>query len=215
MTGRFHAVFSVLFAVVLLNPPTPAAFALDADPALIAAPDKKPFVMTVMGVRKAFPVAADTIRVELGAAINSGPLNELSTYCIVSEDDPEYAYENFVQPFSVSFPKDHSVPEASVPKGFKSESKPANITEFKRETVDVKLHAPMQPGKSYAVIIYGYGSDVVSAGRAAYKFTYDPADIPKAPDIQHKPDLLTLTVLGLRGLDSVGNGIIRLEFGPF
>ncbi len=214
MTGRFNAVFSVLIAVVMTNASLQAAFALDADPALIAAPDKKPFVMTVMGVRKAFPVAADTIRVELGAAINSGPLNELSTYCIVSEDDPEYAYENFVQPFSVSFPKDHSVPEASVPKGFKSESKPANITEFKRETVDVKLHAPMQPGKSYAVIIYGYGSDVVSAGRAAYKFTYDPADIPKAPDIQHKPDLLTLTVLGLRGLDSVGNGIIRLEFGP-
>ena len=214
MPGRFYAAFSVLFAVAMQNLPTPAAFALDADPALIAAPDKKPFVMTVMGVRKAFPVADDTIRVELGAATNSAPLNELDAFRIVSEDDPEYAYENFVQPTFVVFPEDHSVPDASVPKGFKSESKPANIIEFKRETVDVKLHAPMQPGKHYAVIVYGYGSDVVSAGRAAYEFRYDPADISKAPDIKHKPDLVTLTVLGLRGLDSVGNGIIRLEFGP-
>jgi hypothetical protein len=214
MTGRFYTTLFVLFTVSLLKSPIPAAFALDADPVLIAATDKKPFVMTVMGVRKAFPVAADTIRVELGAAINSGPLKELNTYCIVSEDDPEYAYEKFVQPLSVSLPRDHNVLESVVPNGFKSESKPANITEFKRETVDVKLHAPMQPGKSYAVIIYGYGSDVVSAGRAAYEFTYDPADIPNAPDIGHEPDLVTLTVLGLRGLDSVGNGIIRLEFGP-
>ncbi len=214
MTGRFYAVFSVLFAIAMQSLPTPAAFALDADPVLISATDKKPFVMTVMGVRKAFPVAADTIRVELGAAINSGPLGELNAYRIVSEDDPEYAYEKFVQPFSVSFPENHNVLESGVPKGFKSESKPANITEFKRETVDVKLHAPMQPGKSYAVIIYGYGSDVVSAGRAACEFTYAPADIPNAPDIGHEPDLATLTVLGLRGLDNVGNGIIRLEFGP-
>ena len=214
MTGRFYAVFSVLSVVALMNMPSPAAFALDADPALIAAPDKKPFVMTVMGVRKAFPVAADTIRVEIGAASNSAPLKELNAFRIVSKDDPEYAYENFVQPAFVSIPEDHSVRELEVPKGFKSDSKPSNVTEFRRETVDVKLHAPMQPGKSYSVIVYGHDSDVISAGRTAYEFRYDPSDIPNAPDIQHKPDLMTLSVLGLRGLDSVGNGIIRLEFGP-
>jgi len=214
MTGRFTASFSALFMIVLLNMPGTAVFALDADPVLIAAPDKKPFIMTVMGVRKAFPVAADTIRVEIGMASNSGPLNELSAYRIVSEDDSEYAYEKFVQPADVSFPSEHSILEAAVPDGFKSESKESNITEFKRETVDLKLHAPMQAGKAYAVITHGRGSDVVSAGRAAYEFRYDPADIPNAPDVQHKPDLMTLTALGLRGLDSVGNGIIRLEFGP-
>jgi len=214
MTGRSYAVISALVAVALLTMPVPAAFALDADPALLATPDKKPFVMAVMGVRKAFPVAPDTIRVEVGAASNSGPLNELNAYRIVSEDDPEYAYKKFVPPVSISFPKDHSVMEAVVPEKFKSESDAANITEFKRETVDIKLPSPMQPGKTYAVVIYGSSSDVVSAGRAASEFTYDPADIPNAPDIQHKPSLMTLTALGLRGLDSVGNGIIRLEFGP-
>ena len=214
MTGRFTALFSALFMIALLSVPGTAAFALEADPVLIAAPDKKPFIMTVMGVRKAFPIAEDMIRVEIGMASNSGPLNELSAYRIVSEDDPEYAYEKFVQPANVSLPSDHSVVEAIVPDGFKSESKEANITEFKRDTVDLKLHSPMQPGKAYAVITYGRGSDVVSAGRAAYEFRYDPADVAKAPDVKHAPDLMTLTALGLRGLDSVGNGIIRLEFGP-
>ena len=214
MTGRFHSIVSGLFPLALLTLPIPAAFALDADPVLLEAPDKKPFVMTVMGVRKAFPVAADVIRVEIGMASNSGPLRELDAYRIVSEDDPEFAYEKFVQPSDVTCPENHSVTELAVPKGFKAESKPADIREFKRETVDLKLHAPMQQGKTYAVITRGHGSDVVSAGRAAYKFKFDAADIAKAPDVEHKPELRTLTALGLRGLDSVGNGIIRLEFGP-
>ena len=151
MTGRYY-ILSGLFLVCLSGIHVPAASALDADPALLAAPDKKPFVMTVMGVRRAFPVASDTIRVEVGAATNSGPLYELNAFRIVSEDDPEYAYERFVQPAEVSFPDNHSVTEAVVPEGFKAESKEANITEFKRETVDVKLHAPMQPGRTYSVI---------------------------------------------------------------
>lgn len=216
MTGRSRPVFafSGLSLVCLLSAGTSAVRALDADPALIAAMDRKPFVMTVMGVRKAFPVAPDTIRVEIGAASNTAPLHELGAYRIVSEDDPEYAYDKFIQPAEVSFPKEHSIEEVSVPRGFKAESTPANVSEFKRETVDLKLHAPMQPGKSYAVISFGHGTNVISAGRAAYEFRYDPADIPNAPDVRHEPDLMTLTVLGLRGLDSVGNGIIRLEFGP-
>lgn len=217
MTGRLHHTFALsglFFAGVLAAGISSAIYALDADPALIAAPDKKPFVMTVMGVRKAFPVASDTIRVEVGAASNSGPLYELGAFRIVSGDDPEYAYEKFIRPAEISFPKNHSVSEVSVPKGFKAESGAANITEFKRDTVDLKLHTPMRQGKSYAVITLGHGSDVISAGRAAYEFRYDPADMANAPDIQHEPDLRTLTALGLRGLDSVGNGIIRLEFGP-
>jgi len=214
MTGRFYAVLSVLSAVALLNMPFPAASALDADPALIATPDKKPFVMTVMGLRTAFPVAPDTIRIELGAANNLDTLGELETYGIVSEDDPEYAYEKFVQPVVVSYPANHRVAEVDVPKGFTPEAKAANITTFRRDTVDLKLHSPMEQGKHYAVIVYGTHTGVTSAGRVAYEFCFDPADIPNAPDVQHKPDLMTLSALGLRGLDSVGNGIIRLEFGP-
>ncbi len=213
MTGRLHTVLSGFFLVCLTGLPV-IAHALDADPALIAAPDKKPFVMTVMGVRKAFPAAADVIRVEVGAACNPSPLYELDAFRIVSEDDPEYAYEKFVQPAGVSFPEHHSFSEVSVPEGFKSESKAASITEFKRESVDLKLHAPMQPGRTYAVVTRGHNSDVLSAGRAACQFRYDPADLANVPDAGRKPDLMTLTALGLRGLDSVGNGIIRLEFGP-
>ena len=214
MAGKKNPVLFGLFPVVLLAVELSAAYALDGDPALLATPDKKPFIMTVMGVRKAFPVAADTIRVEIGAATNTAVAAELQSYRIVSEDDPEYAYESFVRPRAVSRRKNGSVLEAGVPDGFKAETKAAGISEFKRETIDLTLHAPMKPGKTYAVISHGVGSDVLSAGRAGYQFVYDPDDIAKAPDIQHKPDLMTLTALGLRGLDSVGNGIIRLEFGP-
>ena len=214
MTGRLHPVLSVLFLMSMFAAGTRSSFALDADPALIAAPDKKPFVMTVMGVRKAFPVADDVIRVEIGAASCSNVFNELDSYRIVSEDDPEYAYEKFVLPVDVVYPKNNSFVEVSVPEKFKAEAKPANITEFKRDSVDLKLHAPMRPGKTYAVVTHGHNSDVLSAGRTACQFRFDPADIAKAPDVRHKPDLMTLTVMGLRGLDSVGSGIIRLEFGP-
>ena len=37
MTGRFYTTLFVLFTASLLNPPHQAAFALDADPVLIAA----------------------------------------------------------------------------------------------------------------------------------------------------------------------------------
>ena len=214
MPGRLHPVFPALALVCMFFAGNPSVYALDADPALIAAPDKKPFVMTAMGVRKAFPVASDTIRIEIGMASNSGPFRELGAYRIVSEDDPEYAYEKFVRPIDVTYPKIHSVTEATVPEGFKSESKPANITEFKRETVDLKLPAPMRSGRTYAVVTRGNGTDVVSSGRASYEFKFEESDIAKAPDVEHAADLMTLTLLGLRGLDSVGNGIIRLEFGP-
>ena len=211
MTGRLHPVLSGFFLVCLTGLPV-IAHALDADPVLLGAPDKKPFVMTVMGVRKAFAVAPDRIRVEIGIAANTSPLNALNAYRIVSEDDSEYAYDRFVKPEAVSFPAGHLVTEAVVPDGFKAESSAANITSFSRETVDLKLPVPMKSGKTYSVVIYGYGPDVVSGGRTAAGFTYDPADTP--PEIAHKPDSMTLTALGLRGLDSVGNGIIRLEFGP-
>ena len=214
MSGRLHSILSFLLLSCLLSIWGRTVLALDGAPALLDTPDKKPFVMTVMGVRKAFPVAADVIRLEIGMSSNTGPLKELDAFRIVSEDDPEYAYEKFVRPSDVTFPKNHSVTEVSVPDGFKAEAKSANISEFKRETVDLKLHAPMLPGRTYAVITHGHGSDVVSAGRAAYQFRFDAAALSNVPDVEHEPDLMTLTVLGLRGLDSVGNGIIRLEFGP-
>ena len=186
MSGRLHSVLFCLLLSCLLSIGARTVQALDGDPALLDTPDKKPFVMTVMGVRKAFPVAADVIRLEIGMSSNAGPLKELDAFRIVSEDDPEYAYEKFVRPSDVTFPKNHSVTEVSVPEGFKAEAKSANITEFKRETVDLKLHAPMLPGKTYAVITHGHGSDVVSAGRAAYQFRFDTAALSNMPDVEHE-----------------------------
>ena len=153
MTGRLHPVLSGFFLVCLTGLPV-IAHALDADPVLLGAPDKKPFVMTVMGVRKAFAVAPDRIRVEIGIAANTSPLNALNAYRIVSEDDSEYAYDRFVKPEAVSFPAGHLVTEAVVPDGFKAESSAANITSFSRETVDLKLPVPMKSGKTYSVVIY-------------------------------------------------------------
>ena len=213
MFERFRTVvFSGILPILTLLPA--AASALEADPAMIEAPDKKPFVMTVFGLRKAFPIAEDTIRVEIGQATASGTTDEVDSYRITSEDDPDFAYESFIKPVDVSIPSNAKVEEAVVPEGFKAESGGANVSSFNRHTADLKLHTPMKPGCSYAVVAMGHGSDMVSAGRTGFEFTYDPEDLKKVPDIQHPPELLTLTALGLRGLDSIGNGIIRLEFGP-
>ena len=214
MFERFRTVvFSgILPALAILLPA--AASALDADPALIAAPDKKPFTMTVFGLRRAFPVAEDVIRVEIGPATASGTLGELDSYRITSEDDPDFAYESFIKPVDVVVPAAGKVEEAVVPEGFKAESGAANISSFSRCTADLKLHAPLKEGCTYAVVALGHGSDMVSAGRTGFEFQYDPADLAKVPDLQHPANIMTLTVLGLRGLDSVGDGIIRLEFGP-
>ena len=214
MFARFRTVvFSGILPTVLTLLPA-AASALDADPALIEAPDKKPFTMTVFGLRKAFPIAEDAIRVEIGPATASGTLKELDSYRITSEDDPDFAYESFIKPVDVIVTEAGKVEEAVVPEGFKAETGGANITSFSRYTADLKLHTPMKPGCTYAVVAIGHGSDMVSAARTGFEFKYDPADLAKVPDIKHPPELRTLTALGLRGLDSVGNGIIRLEFGP-
>ncbi len=73
MTGRLHFILPAFVLLCLFPAGVPAAYALDADPVLIAAPDKKPFVMTVMGVRKAFPLADDVIRVEIGICQRGRP----------------------------------------------------------------------------------------------------------------------------------------------
>ena len=214
MFARFRTVlFSGILPTVLTLLPA-AASALDADPALIEAPDKKPFVMTVFGLRKAFPIAENAIRLEIGPATASGTLKELDSFRITSEDDPDFAYEAFIKPVDVTYTDANKIEEAVVPEGFKAEAGAANVSSFSRHTVDLKLHAPMKAGCTYAVIALGHGSDMVSAGRTGYEFKYDPADLAKVPDIKHPPELLTLTALGLRGVDSVGDGIIRLEFGP-
>ena len=214
MFARFRTVvFSGILPTVLSLLPATAS-ALDADPALIEAPDKKPFTMTVFGLRKAFPIAEDAIRVEIGPATASGTLKELDSYRITSEDDPDFAYESFIKPVDVTLPSNSKVEEAVVPEGFKAESGAANMTSFNRHTADLKLHTPMKPGCTYGIVAIGHGSDMVSAARTGFKFKYDPADLAKVPDIKHAPELRTLTALGLRGLDSVGNGVIRLEFGP-
>ena len=213
MSDRLHPVLAGLLPAVLLILPA-AASALDADTAIVDAPDKKPFVMTVFGLRKAFPVAEDVIRLEIGAATSANTHRELDSYRIVSEDDPDFAYEDFVMPADVTVVSGGQIEEAAAPEGFKAESGAANISTFSRHTVDLKLHVPMKPGLTYAVVAMGHGSEMVSAGRTGYQFKFDPADLAKVPAVDHPAELATLTVLGLRGLDSVGNGVIRLEFGP-
>ena len=213
MLDRLHAAVSGLLPAALLILPSVAS-ALDADRGIIEAPDKKPFVMTVFGLRKAYAAAEDVIRVEIGAASNISTHGELDSYRIVSEDDPEFAYEAFVMPVDVTALSRDGFEDAVVPRGFKAESDAGNVTKFKRSVVDLKLHAPMKPGRTYAVVAMGHEGSMVSAGRTGFEFQYRPEDLRNVPDAGHAPDLLTLTVLGLRGLDSVGNGIIRLEFGP-
>ena len=74
------------------------AIALESDPKIVSMTDRKPMVWRVYGVRRAEAIDPQRIRLTIGHACNSGVLEARKSYRIVSEDDPFYAYKNFVMP---------------------------------------------------------------------------------------------------------------------
>ena len=206
MRERSCTVLSFLFLLAVSF--VPAASALEADPEIVAAPDKTPYVMTVFGLRKAFPVAADRIRLELGSLSDREAGLAWESYRIVSDDDPEFAAAKNVRPLGVSGGRESFVSEVSRPISPTASYTPT----YGRADIELKLHAPMKPGCTYSVIAADPAL-VHAGGRTGVSFRYDHADLDRVPDRKHAPELQAMTVYGLRGLEVVGRGVIRLEFG--
>ncbi|MBO7298451.1 MAG: glycoside hydrolase family 9 protein [Kiritimatiellae bacterium] len=169
--------------------------------------DTKPMVMKMYGVRSAGATAPDKIQVVVGCS-QTGAVFGKKSYRIISEEDSNYKYESFVEP--VEAKKIASEKEFIVPEGYDAPGG-GNIKHLMRAVVELKLPHPMVSGKKYTVIAQGEGGTMVTAAHTAHSFVYDPNQTftyPKAGE-----DALAAQMVGLRGMRSVGNGIVLLEFG--
>ena len=173
---------------------------LTEDSYLAEGVDPKTTVMTVLGIRKAWASGERQIKLEIGAstsAVNQNP----RSYRIISHDDSDYSYWNFVTPAKASAT---TFKEFEVPPGFEI-GKGRFSGPFTRTEVLLELPFPLKKGKSYSVVGIGLDGKMVTAARTAATFTYGASDTVALPVRQ---------VMGMRRISSIGNGILKVEFGP-
>lgn len=165
--------------------------------------DLKPYVMKAYGLRDAGATSPTTVRVIIGCSWTHKAF-EGASYRIVSPDDSNYAYDKFVYATGakkISQDVEFEVPQnAGLPKG-------GDLTQLMRTEVEVTLPYPMKEGKRYSIIAQGNGDLMVTAAHTAHTFTYS------ANQTFEPNDSFAARMVGLRGIRSVGNGIVLLEFG--
>ena len=172
-------------------------FAVDINSVPGPAMDNRLAVRTSLGLRSAMPLSAQTVELIFGVSVTDAAKNP-NAYRIVSFDDPDYAYEKFVVPESAQMTKER---EAVPPEG-------VNL-DFSKTIVVLKLPFPMKENSQYHIVAQGYRSDVVTGGHSAASFKYAAAQKYSRPD-----NAKDVSILGLREVEPVGNGIIKLQFGP-
>lgn len=184
-----------------------AAAAAPAGPA----DDWKPAAMRAYGVREAAPLSPTEIRVVLGAATTAAA-DQTDAWRILSDKDPAYSYTTFARPKSVR--KIAEADEFRLPAG-DSSPKPAKRGALRAVAVAIELPSPMKDGATYSVIAHGSPSRqnlLVTGGRADASFTFRSGG-PFAKAELPPPSDEARAMAGLRGVRSVGNGIVRLECG--
>lgn len=168
-------------------------------------PDLKPLAMRVYGVRNASAVDESTVKVEFGCA-TVDMRRQPGAYRILSEDDPDYAYEKFVKPTEVRAGKERE--EFAYPPAFTGHAKaqqPMMVCDC-----TLTLPVPMKPGCHYAVLAQGEGSGQVTSGTCAAKFTFGAAD-PAWDSEDAGP--AAARMMGLRRIGPLGDGKLLCEFG--
>ena len=175
------------------------------------ADDPKPETLRVWGVREAAPLSATEIRVVLGAA-STPAAGDSESWRILAEGDPAYAYTSFVHPVSVR--KIAEADEFRLPPGDAS-PECAKFEALDAVAYRLKLPSPMRDGARYWAVAHGRTRHSVPAtgGRAEASFEFRAAG-PFAKAELPPPDAAAKATAGVRGLWSVGGGIVRLECGP-
>lgn len=172
-------------------------------------PDVKPSVLQSYGVREAGARDALHIRVVLGSSTTDAA-DEAGSWRIQSEQDPQYAYENFVCPESVEV-VERTETEFVVPPNFVAPSQCQTL--FGKRVVDLALPEPMSPGCTYSVVGIGRMSDgkMVTSGKTAASFRYDP----EGPAFEETAESheQAASVIGLRAIRYLGDGVLEAEFG--
>ncbi len=167
-----------------------------ADIDLENVPDVKPYANRVYGIRKVEQKDGTTLRVILGATA-TGAMTDTTAWRIVSDDDPAYAYEKFVQPTKVTLVETKM--EFPYPKGREMNSR--GSTPLERSIVDLTLPSQMKKGCDYAAVAYGTGNNPVTAALTGSRVG--------SPD----GDTWAARLIGLRKVSSVGDGKLLCEFG--
>ncbi len=189
----------------------PLLFCTLAAAAAPIADDTKPAAMRAYGLREAAPMSPTEIRVVLGAATTASA-DRSDAWRILSDKDPAYGYKTFARPKSVR--KIAQADEFSLPAGDAS-PKPAKHGALRAVAVAIELPSPMIDGAIYTVVAHGSPSMqnlLVTGGRADASFTFR-AGGPFAKAELPPPSDEARVAAGLRGVRSVGGGIVRLECG--
>ena len=160
--------------------------------------DNRIAVRTSLGMRYARPLEPAQIEVGIGMSV-TGAAGKAAAYRVISDKDPEYAYEKFVSPVKATVKKEV---EAESPEG-------SPFALFEKTTAVLELPSPMKDGCRYDVVAQGVGGEMVTGAHAAQGFVYKSGNIPAA-----SLNPADLAVLGLRNAEPVGNCVIKIEFGP-
>ena len=161
-------------------------------------PDNRIAVRTSLGLRSAEAVDETHVEIVLGMSVTPACGRAVS-YRILSFQDDGYAYEKFVMPLAASA---RTELEIEGPAG-------CPFPRFQRTVVRLELPRPLKEGVEYFVVAQGSGQEMVTGGHTA-----QPLVFRKGSRIERDDHAVDLAVLGLRQIEPVGPGIIRLEFGP-
>ena len=170
--------------------------------------DLKLWALECYGLRGAVAMDATTVVAVFGASA-TGARNNAKAWRILSEEDPAYAYDHFVQPVEAKgLPADVEFPW---PEGFQAETPAKN--ELKRHLVQLKLPTPLKPGVEYGLVALGDGAPVTGAKTGCF-FRWDGTDRPSDPATVRVPaDGRAAWMVGLRRASPLGDGKVALEFG--
>lgn len=190
-----------------------AAAVAAAIPSFAAQPtdDTKPAAMRAYGLREAAPLSPTEIRVVIGASATASA-DRADAWRILSDKDPAYAHTTFARPKSVR--KIAQADEFPLPAGDAS-PKPAKRGALRAVAVAIELPSPMKDGATYTVIAHGSPSMqnlLVTGGRTDASFTFRTGGPFVKAELPPPSDEVRATA-GLRGVRSVGGGIVRLECG--
>ena len=154
-------------------------------------PDNRIAVRTSLGVRSVRPLGPSQVELVLGLSSTPAAENPLA-WRVVSNDDPDYAYEKFVCPSKAGVKK---AVEAEGPDG-------CPFPKFETRVVTLDLPTPMKEGKSYDFIAQGVNGGVAVGGHAAQGVLYKETGNYPVPD-----NALDLAVIGLRRVEQVSRAL--------
>ncbi len=198
--GRYLAA-SVLFAVF-------AAVGVSADviPGSPDLPDDlKPLAYEVYGVRGAYAIAPDRVIAVVGPGTGAA-LGLSHAWRVLSEDDPDYAYDLFVQPSGLWIRAEQT--EFPLPAGFTAP--PVAYVQLVRREIQLTLPKPLKPGCTYGLVALGDGGTVNVSAKSG---TWFKGDVVADRSVSFNADRKAADIVGLRRASYLGDGKLLCEFG--